>query len=318
MEPGRTQSDSGHDPVMAREVLEALRLPDRLPDGKRATDTSPLLIVDCTLGRGGHARLIADRLSPADTLVCLDRDPRNLEFARTRFADVRCNVRFFDANFAQLDEVFGEASLPPADGIFADLGISTNQLFEARYGLSFQYDGPLDMRLSPDDPVSAERIINTWAEADIANLIYELADERHSRRIARKIVAARLDQPIQSSARLADIVRSAVPRVPRSSSTESIDPATRTFLALRMKVNREAENLEALLKQAPAHLALNGRLVLISFHSTEDRIVKNRFRDMEAGGLLEVLTKRPLVPDDDEIRRNPRSRSSKMRVAQRN
>jgi 16S rRNA (cytosine1402-N4)-methyltransferase len=152
-------------------------------------------------------------------------------------------------------------------------------------------------------------------EEELANVLYELADERFSRRIARKIVEQRLLSPIRTSGQLAEIVRSVVPRVPRSRSTESIDPATRTFLALRLKVNRESENLETLLKRAPALLAPNGRLAIISFHSTEDRIVKNRFRDMEAAGQLEVLTRKPLVPGDDEIVINPRARSSKMRVA---
>ena len=314
-EAGKTRSEAGHDPVMVRQVLESL-LPDHLPraDMSKIPDQLPRTVVDCTLGRGGHARLIADALSPDSTLICLDRDPRNLEFARQRFAEIRCTVRFFEANFAQIAQVLEAASITAVDGIFADLGISTNQLFESRYGLSFQHDGPLDMRLTPDDELSAYVIINRWDEETIANTLYELADERFSRRIARKIVETRQISPITTSGQLADLVRSCVPRQSRS-STESIDPATRTFLALRMKVNREAENLEALLKQAPKHLAPHGRLVVISFHSTEDRIVKNRFRDLEATNVLNVLTKKPLVPDEDEIRNNPRSRSSKMRVA---
>ncbi len=291
---------------MVREVLHWL-----LP----TSASGPRIFVDCTLGRGGHARLIADALSPESTLLCIDRDPRNLEYARKRFADVKCNVRFFEANFAQLSDVMEAAGVTAVDGIFADLGISTNQLVESQYGLSFQHNGPLDMRLTPDDEMSAYTIINRWDEEDIANTLYELADERFSRRIARKIVELRQVSPITTSGQLADIVRSCVPRAPRS-STESIDPATRTFLALRMKVNREAENLEALLKQAPTYLAPHGRLVVISFHSTEDRIVKNRLRTLEANGVLNVLTKKPLVPADDEIELNPRSRSSKMRVAE--
>jgi 16S rRNA (cytosine1402-N4)-methyltransferase len=305
--PGQTSDDAGHDPVMVREVLNALVPADRAP---------PTTLVDCTLGRGGHARLIADRLPATSTLICLDRDPRNLDFARRRFEGVACTVRFFEANFAQLGEVLEAAGHSKVDGIFADLGISTNQLFDGSYGMSFQHDGPLDMRLTPEDPASAQTIVNKWGEEELANLLYELADERWSRRIARKIVEARAISPITTSGRLADLVRSAVPRVPRSKrSTESIDPATRTFLALRMKVNGEAENLESLLRQAPSHLAPHARLVIISFHSTEDRIVKNRLREFEAAGRLSVLTKRPLVPADDEIAANPRSRSSKMRVA---
>lgn len=307
--PGATIEDSGHDPVMVREVIAELLPADR---------PSPRTIVDCTLGRAGHARLIAARLTAADTLLCLDRDPRNLDYARRRFEGVAPRVRFFEANFADLGDVLDAADAPKVDGVFADLGISTNQLFDGTYGMSFQHDGPLDMRLSPDEPASAQTIVNTWDETELANLIYELADEKFSRRIARKIVEERARSPITTSGRLADIVRSVVPRVPPRfrKSTESIDPATRTFLALRMKVNGEAENLESLLRQAPSHLAPHARLVIIAFHSTEDRIVKNRLREFEAAGQLKVLTKRPLVPADDEIAANPRSRSSKMRVAE--
>lgn len=304
-EPKPTDSASGHDPVMVAEVLHWLLPPHN----------GPRTVVDCTLGRGGHARLVAERLSAADTLLCIDRDPRNLEYARKRFADVACTVRFFEANFAELADVSEATGIKHVDAILADLGISTNQLFEAQYGLSFQHDGPLDMRLTPDDELSAYTIINRWDEETIANTLYELADERFSRRIARKIVETRQVSPITTSGQLADLVRSCIPRQPRH-STESIDPATRTFLALRMKVNREAENLEALLKQAPTFLSPHGRLVVISFHSTEDRIVKNRFRDLEAAGVLNVLTKKPLVPSVAEIDQNPRSRSSKMRVAE--
>lgn len=192
---------------MVREVLHSL-----LP----TSATGPRTYVDCTLGRGGHAMLIADSISPDSTLLCIDRDPRNLEYARKRFADVKCTVRFFEANFAQLSDVMEAAGVTAVDGIFADLGISTNQLFEAQYGLSFQHDGPLDMRLTPDDEMSAYTIINRWDEEDIANTLYELADERFSRRIARKIVELRQVSPITTSGQLADIVRSCVPRAPRS------------------------------------------------------------------------------------------------------
>lgn len=308
--PGQTLDDSGHDPVMLRETLDGL--------GLAASSDRPRTFVDCTLGRGGHSLAIANRLTPADTLIALDRDPRNLAFAKTRLDGVPCQTRLFDANFAQLSDVLEAAGVAKVDGILADLGISTNQLFDRTYGMSFQHDGPLDMRLTPDQELSAERIVNTWDEETIANLIYELADERYSRRIARKIVEVRRSRPITRSGQLADVVRSVVPRVPprSSKSTESIDPATRTFLALRMKVNGEAENLETLLAHAPDHLAPHARLVLISFHSTEDRIVKNRLRDHESAGRLKILTKRPLVPDEDEVRANTRSRSSKMRIAE--
>ncbi len=310
----------GHDPVLMRQVLDALFPPE----------SSPKILVDCTLGRGGHALEIARRMDPTATLLAMDRDTKNLDFARSRLAPLIAsgkNIRFFLANFAQLPLVLEAARVDYVDGILADLGVSTNQIFDSTYGLSFATDAPLDMRLSDEDPLTAYEIINRWREDDIADLIFHLADERYSRRIARKIVEARIGSPIQSTRRLADLVRQAVPHVSpgrtrkgpgrkgKGRSTESIDPATRTFLALRMKVNREAENLAVLLNHAPRVLASNGRLAVISFQSTEDRIVKEAFRAAHQLGSLEVLTRKPIVPDEDEIQTNPRSRSSKLRVA---
>jgi len=301
----------GHDPVMVREIVAAL-----FP-----SDGTPRVAVDSTIGRGGHALELARRLPPAGQgglLVGLDRDPRNLAFAKRRIdaAGVACDVRLFEANFADLASVLAEAGVGGVDAVLADLGVSTNQLFDAAYGLSFQQDAPLDMRLSPDDPLTAAEVVNRWSEERIADLLYDLADEHFSRRIARKIAAERAVAPIQTTRRLADVVRSAVPG-PRRRSTESIDPATRTFLALRMRVNAEAENLATLLDAAPRLLRPGGRLAVVSFQSTEDRIVKHALRAQARLGLLDVLTDKPLVPADDEVAANPRSRSSKLRVARR-
>ncbi len=295
---------TGHDPVLLNEVLDAL---DPQPDS---------IIVDCTLGRAGHAKAISARLGSTGAYVGLDADPRNLEFAQAQLKDAPCSVRLFHANFADLADVLRQVDHQGqgVDGILADLGLSTNQLFDAQYGLSFAQDGPLDMRIDPRTPRTASTIVNTMREEDLANLLYQLADERFSRRIARKIADARRVSPIKSTEQLADLVRAAIPK--RGGAPERIDPATRTFMALRMAVNDELPNLAALLERAPKALKPGGRFAVISFHSTEDRMVKLAFRSAEQTGLLKILTKKPLSPADDELARNPRSRSAKLRVAE--
>jgi 16S rRNA (cytosine1402-N4)-methyltransferase len=299
---------TGHDPVLMRETLEALDI--------RPGDT----VVDCTLGRGGHARAIAERLGPDGLLIGTDVDPRNLEFVQERLRDAPSRVRLFHANFAELPDVLKEVGIPHVDAILADLGLSTNQLFDPHYGLSFAQPMPLDMRIDPRIRGTAANLVNTMRENDLANVLYELAQERYSRRIARKIAEARRFAPINTTDRLAELVRSAIPK--RGGAPEKIDPATRTFLALRIAVNREVENLAALLEQAPRALrpptaSRGGRLGVISFQSTEDRSVKQAFRSAEQTGLLKVLTRKPLSPADDELASNPRSRSAKLRVAER-
>jgi len=291
---------SGHDPVLLREVLSLLA-----PSPGR-------IIVDCTTGRGGHSKAIAEKLGPTGQLICLDADPRNLEFARQRLANVPCQVRFFHANFAELDDVLNAVGIPKIDGLLADLGISTNQLFESQYGMSFSNDMPLDMRVDPRVEKTAADLVNHLNEEDLANVLYELAQERCSRRIARKIGDARRLSPIMTTGRLADLVRSAIPR--RGGAPEKIDPATRTFLALRMSVNQEMENLAALLKTAPKFFQPGGRFLVISFQSMEDRLVKQAFRSLEATGVCEILTSKPVTPLPDELAVNPRSRSSKLRA----
>jgi 16S rRNA (cytosine1402-N4)-methyltransferase len=301
-----TDQPSGHDPVLLEETLEALQ------------PAAGKIIVDCTLGRGGHSSAIAARLAPGGLLIGIDADPRNLEYAgaRVRRAAPHTHVRFFHANFAELDDVLAAAEIDAVDGILADLGLSTNQLFDEQYGLSFQRPMPLDMRIDPRIDKTAADLVNNMREDDLANVLYELAQERYSRRIARKIGDARRVSPILTTDRLADLVRSAIPKRGGAPAEQKIDPATRTFMALRMAVNREVQNLEALLQRAPRRLKPGGRLAVISFHSTEDRMVKQAFRSAEQTGLLAILTKRPLSPTGDETDRNPRSRSAKLRVAE--
>ena len=300
----------GHDPVLMRETLQTIDV--------RPGD----VIVDCTLGRAGHAQEIVKRLGTTGLFVGLDVDTRNLQFARQRLRDAPCPVRVFHANFAELKDVLAEVGTQHVDGILADLGLSTNQLFDPHYGLSFARPMPLDMRIDPRITLTAADLVNTTREEDLADVLYELAQERYSRRIARKIAEARRIAPIKTTDRLAELVRSAIPK--RGGAPEKIDPATRVFLALRIAVNREVENLAALLETAPRALrppgggsSRGGRLAVISFQSTEDRMVKQAFRSAEQAGLLKVLTKKPFSPSDDELAANPRSRSAKLRAAER-
>src|SRR5205809_4072886 len=276
--------DAGHDPVLMRQTLEGLNL----QPGQT--------VVDCTLGRGGHASAIAHRLGAGGLLIGIDSDPRNLEFASRRVgaSGAAARVRFFHANFAELTDVLAAANATTVDGVLADLGLSTNQLFDEHYGLSFAHPMPLDMRLDPRLDTTAADLGNTMREDDLADVLYELAQERYSRRIARKIAEARRQSPINTTDRLAELVRSAIPRSggargpggarKRGGAPEKIDPATRTFLALRIAVNREVENLAALLGQAPRALSPGGRFAVISFQSTEDRLVKQAFRSAEQAG----------------------------------
>jgi 16S rRNA (cytosine1402-N4)-methyltransferase len=296
---------TGHDAVLLNETLNSLQL----APGKT--------IVDCTLGRAGHSSAIAERLGSTGLLIGLDADPRNLEFAKQRLDQVSAphSCRLFHANFSELNDVLRLAGHPKVDGILADLGLSTNQLFDPQYGLSFQTAMQLDMRIDPRSRKSAADLVNFLPEEDLANVLYNLADERYSRRIARKITEARRQSPINTTDRLADLVRAAIPYKP--GPPDRIDPATRTFMALRMAVNDEVGNLQRLLEQAPRFLNPGGRLAIISFHSVEDRLVKQAFRSAEQTGLLKVITKRPISASDEELARNPRSRSAKLRVAER-
>ena len=299
----------GHEPVLLQEVLQIL------------APSSGKVFLDCTTGRGGHATAVAQHLGPQGLLILLDADPRNLEFARDRLRDAPCRTRFFHANFAELSDVLKIAGHQRVDGILADLGLSTNQLFDPQYGLSFSQPMPLDMRIDPRNEKTAADLVNHLKEEDLANVLYELAQERYSRRIARKIVEARKISPIKTTDRLAEIVRSAIPSRPnkrgaRGGAPVEIDPATRTFLALRMVVNQERENLQSLLQTAPRHLSGGGRLAVISFQSTEDRMVKQAFRSAEQTGLVKIITPKPLSPADQEIAANPRSRSAKLRAVE--
>jgi 16S rRNA (cytosine1402-N4)-methyltransferase len=284
-----------HVPVMLAEVLAAL---DPRP-GK--------IIVDGTLGGGGHTIELARRVAPGGQVIALDRDPAAIAAAGPMFSSLP--IRLAQANFSDLPEVLPHVAIEKVDAILLDLGLSSDQLADTTRGFSFHADGPLDLRFDPSEGEPAWRLIARLRESTLADLLFELGEERHSRRIARAIVARREKQPIRTAADLAELVRRCYPRGARR---ERIDPATRTFQALRIAVNSELKSLEIALRRLPDCLTPGGRLAIISFHSLEDRRVKEAFRGDER---LEVLTRRPITPSDEEVQTNPRARSAKLRVA---
>jgi len=272
--------------------------------------------IDATVGLGGHSYEIAKRLGAPGHLIGLDKDPAALEKAGFRlrasgFGEAESGdwpeIELRHASFASL----AEARSPIADGLLADIGVSSLQLDDAARGFSFQADGPLDMRMDPRSERSAEQVVNHLDERQLADVIYEFGEERRSRRIARAICRSR---PIRSTAHLADVISAAAR--PMNSEQRRIHPATRTFQALRIFVNRELDDLRALMEAAPRILKPGGRVVVISFHSLEDRIVKDAFREGSKEGYFSVLTKKPVTATEEESDRNPRARSAKLRAAE--
>jgi len=269
------------------------------------------VFVDCTVGLGGHARALLD--AGATRLIGFDRDPAAVEAARTALKAFGERVEVVHADYRRLNAVLDERGVGQVNGVLADLGVSSMQLDEPGRGFSFRQDDPLDMRMDTTAGPTAAEALRGVDERTLANLIYEFGEERHSRRIARGIVAARERASIETTRQLADIVRRAIPRKGYS----RIDPATRTFQAIRIWVNRELEGLDGFLGDAARRLAVNGRLAVITFHSLEDRIAKHTLRALQAEGFgLRIRTKRPVVPGEAEIERNPRARSAKLRAAE--
>jgi 16S rRNA (cytosine1402-N4)-methyltransferase len=284
---------------MLREALEFLNV---APDG---------VYIDATLGAGGHAAAILSVLQRGQgKLLGIDRDPAALEWARQRLARFGESVMLREGNFAEIDQLHAASGLGPADGLLADLGLSSMQLEDASRGFSFERPGPLDMRMDPHTRTTASEIVNRTPERELADLIFKLGEERFSRRIARGMVKAR---PIRSTTELAQVVTRAIPS---RTGLYHVHPATRTFLALRMVVNQELESLETFLAQALGVLAPGGRLVILSFHSLEDRLVKRAFQAWKREGQAEILTKKVVRPGEAEIQANPRSRSAKLRAAE--
>ena len=300
---GRGGSKSGHVPVLLKEAIDFLAI-------KRGGT-----YIDVTVGLGGHSLEIVKRLGAPGHLIGLDKDPAALDETRARLStsggEDQPEVSLLHGSFAEIIQRFEPAS---ADGLLADLGVSSLQLDTPSRGFSFQAEGALDMRMNPLAGPTAEQVVNQVDEVTLANLIYEFGEERRSRRIARAIVRSR---PIRTTAELADVVSAAARPMNRFDKDDRrIHPATRTFQALRIFVNHELDDLRELLKATPRVLKPGAKVVIISFHSLEDRIVKDAFREGVKQGFYKLLTKKPVTAGQEEIDRNPRSRSAKMRAAE--
>jgi len=286
-----------HTPVLLREVLEWLEIK---PDGT---------CIDATLGAGGHSEAIAERLTTG-RLIALDRDAQAIALARVRLRGFGTRVTLVKSPFSRIATVAQELGLPPVDAVLADLGVSSMQLDRAERGFSFREAGPLDMRMDAEEiPETAGEIVNRWQEKELADLLYREAEERDSRRIARAVVRAR---PIRDTAHLATVVAGAR----KHRGRQKLHPATKTFLALRIAVNRELEELGQFLLRTPATMISGGRWVVLSYHSGEDRLVKQAFQKGEREGTLRILTRHVVQPGEEEIHANPRARSAKLRCAE--
>ena len=296
-----TSEKQRHVPVLLTEAIGYLQV--------RAGST----ILDCTLGLAGHAVEILRQLGPAGRLIGFDRDPEALGLATERLDGVRAELGSQAPAVELVGEAFSEAPLHVArgsvDGMLADIGVSSLQLDEASRGFSFMADGLLDMRMDTRRGPTAAQVVNEASERELADLIYEYGEERRSRRIARAIVRGR---PVTTTGQLARIVAAAAPAMKQ----DRIHPATRTFQALRIHVNRELDEIKALMEAAPKLLKPSGRLVVISFHSLEDRIVKDSLREGAHQGIWTVLTRKPVTAGEEEIEQNPRSRSAKLRAGE--
>ena len=319
--PSDPPVSAGHVAVLPAPILQLL-------------DAKPgQVMLDCTVGRGGHAAMILPRLSPGGRYIGLDVDPNNLEFTRQRLsaiqaADATLHVDLVHSNFVDARSVLKRLGVERVDLLLADFGFSSNQMTDPARGFSVMTDGPLDMRLDPTSGSTAADLVNRLPERELADLIYHYGEERLSRRIASKIVEQRRISPITTTSALADIVRQAFGLAPaferekdggdgqprRRPRIAGIDPATRTFMALRIAVNGELDAIERLLTTLPRLVRPGGVAALISFHSLEDRLVKHAFAELEKAGRAQRITRKPVVADDQEIAANPRSRSAKLRA----
>lgn len=304
-----------HRPVMAKEVLHWL-------------DPSPgKVVVDATIGYGGHARAILERITPGGTLLGIDRDGEALKWTERSLAGYSTSMRLARGNFAELDSIFTRMGICEADGILLDLGVSSPQLDLEERGFSYREGAPLDMRMDREQALDAIKVVNEYEERELARIINQYGEERWASRIARFIVEDRKRAPITTADRLVEVVKNAIPAAARRRGGH---PARRTFQALRMEVNGEVESLAAVLPQAIGRLKEGGRIVVISYHSIEDRQVKRAFRDSAracvcppsspvctcSGPAMRVLTTRPVLPSPEEVEGNPRSRSARLRAAE--
>ena len=310
------ERDYGHKPVLLEECLEALAI---RPDG---------IYVDGTLGRAGHSLEIVRRLSGRGRLIALDRDLTALDAARERLADYMDRVTLVHSNFSRLDEVLRELGVAQADGMLFDLGVSSPQLDDASRGFSYQKDAPLDMRMDETAPLTARELVNTASYEELRRILFEYGEERYAPAIAKAICQRRELSPIETTVELAEIIRSAMPG---AALREKQHPAKRSFQALRIAVNDELGEIPPMLEAAERHLARGGRLAVITFHSLEDRIVKQKLREFATGCTcpkefpvcvcgkkprMKLITRKPIVSAEEELSENPRARSAKLRVAE--
>lgn len=291
-------NDSRHISVLMQEVIELLQL--------QQGD----VVFDGTLGLGGHSSAICKKIFPGGRLIVTDRDMAAINIAKERLSDYLSDITIFNNPYSEIENILAECNLKAVDKVLLDIGVSSMQLDDAQRGFSFRFDAPLDMRMDRDAEISAEELISRTPETELADIIYKYGEERFSRRIAKRIVEERIKAPINTTGRLAEIVRRSVP------GRSKIDKATRTFQALRIAVNQELEELEKFLDVIFDYMAPGGRIAIISFHSLEDRIVKNAFRDAGKFDDFKVITKKPVVASDEECELNPRSRSAKLRVVE--
>lgn len=313
---GDMEKDYGHKPVLLEECLAAL---DIKPEGT---------YLDGTLGRAGHSLEILRRLK-SGRLIGIDRDMAAIEAARERLAEFGDRVTLVHGNFCDLSEILSSLGIDKVDGMLFDLGVSSPQLDEAQRGFSYMHDAPLDMRMDTSAPLDAREVVNTWSGEELRRILYEYGEERYAPQIARAIVRRREEKPIETTGELVDVIRSAMPA---SALREKQHPAKRSFQAIRIAVNGELDALDPMLRSAAEGLRPGGRLAVITFHSLEDRIVKQTMRELATGCIcppefpvcvcgrkpkLKLITRKPIVSGPEELEENPRARSAKLRVAER-
>ncbi|NPA14067.1 MAG: 16S rRNA (cytosine(1402)-N(4))-methyltransferase RsmH [Aquificae bacterium] len=291
--------ETNHFPVLLEESVSLL------------TENRGKIYVDATVGLGGHSYEILKR-NPDAFLIGIDKDPYALDKAKERLREFEGRFALYQADYKDIDLVLKEEGIEAVDGILMDLGVSMLQLKTPERGFSFMAEAPLDMRMNPDQRLTAYDVVNRYKEKDLARIIKEYGEERFAYRIAKAIVSYRRKKPIETTKELAEIVESAVPK----GFYKKIHPATKTFQAIRIEVNKELDHLKEALLKIPHLLNPKGRVAIISFHSLEDRLVKHAFRNFEKEGLLKVITKKPITPSEEEIKLNPPSRSAKLRVAE--
>lgn len=303
-----------HIPFLYYETLDNLVIN---PDG---------IYIDCTLGGGSHSEGILERLSDKGLLISIDQDTNAIEYSKKRLEKFGSKWKVFKGNFENIDTIAYMASVDKVDGILMDIGVSSKQLDDPKRGFSYRYDVKLDMRMNTEQKISAYDVVNTYSEEQLSKIIFEYGEERHARKIAKLIVEERKSSPIEKTSDLIALIKRAYPE------RASKHPAKKTFQAIRIEVNRELEVLENAMSKAVELLKVGGRLAIITFHSLEDRIVKNKFKDLATackcpkdipicvcGGVkkFEIITKKPIIPIDDELKNNNRAHSSKLRILER-